>query len=311
MRAQSANERAAARGRAASVAVAGMGVDKRDEGLDKLIPLAAAATGCGMTHPPKPLVASNSSFLRKRTGIGGGGSEGFGFNRREALRGCEGGLCGKGSGVGVGADEGSDFFPAGEGESRRDGVNPEPELLPALCRLLLTAGATRSNGRMTAWVVRRERGESPTPFERDADEARGTTLTASDARCSLSSSFGSSGETVDRVGASTATDAEEVVVGTERGGGGGGGAGSADVGVAGETSAEIVAVRRGRGLKISNSKDGERTRFRFVFDGAGFDFGVGVVVVVAAAGVLVEAREAATFAATSGTTPSSACGGDG
>lgn len=68
------------------VAVARRGVDERDEGLDELFPLAAAAaaaTGCGITHPPKPLVASNSSFCRKRTGIGGGGSEGGGLRRRE------------------------------------------------------------------------------------------------------------------------------------------------------------------------------------------------------------------------------------
>ena len=129
---------------------------------------------------------------------------------------------------------------------------------------------------------------------------------AGDVRCSRSSSFGSSGEMVDRAGARTATEEE---VGTERGGGGGGGA---DVGVAGGIVADNVALRRagGGGLKISSSKDGERTRFRFVFEGAGCAFGVDVVVVVVVAGVFVEAREAgAATAATSEAT--SGCGGDG
>lgn len=154
--------------------------------------------------------------------------------------------------------------------------------------------------------MRRECGESPTPLERD--EAGGTSLTAAgDVRCSRSSSFGSSGEMVDRAGARTVTDEE---VGTERGGGGGGG-GGADVGVASGIVADNVALRRagGGGLKISSSKDGERTRFRFVFEGAGCAFGVDVVVVVVAPGFFVEAREAGA-ATTSKSTSVSGCGGD-
>lgn len=51
-------------------------------------PSPPAVAGCGNTHPPNPLVALNSSFLQKRTGIGGGGCAGIGFRRRrEELRG--------------------------------------------------------------------------------------------------------------------------------------------------------------------------------------------------------------------------------
>lgn len=155
---------------------------------------------------------------------------------------------------------------------------------------------------MTAWVARRERGESPNPLERDADEAGGTSfLLAGDPRCSCLLSFGSSGEMVDRAGARTATDAEDVVDTERGGGGGGGGAGFADVGIAGGIGAALLCD--GGGLKISSSKEGERTRFRFVFDGVGSHRGVVVVVVVVEAGAVA--------AATSGTTSFSGRGGDG
>lgn len=139
--------------------------------------------------------------------------------------------------------------------------------------LLLRTGATSSKGSLrTAEFAPPWRGPPPSRLSRgdddDDDRTGGPSLPAGDARCSIFLSFGSSGETVDRVGARTATD--------DRGGGGdGGGAAVADVAVADGIGAESVALRRGGGLKISSSNDSERTtRFRFVFGGAGLDLGV-------------------------------------
>ena len=214
-------------------------------------------------------------------------------------------MCGKGSGVrvgvGVGADDGSGFFPACAGEGRSGEDAPEPEVDAVPLRLLLKVGITSSKGSSRTGEVAPLR-ESPSRLLRGDNETGAASLTAGDARCSILLSFGSSGEMVDRVGARTATDVEEEV-GTERDGGGG-----ADFGVAGGIVAERVALLRdGGGLKTSNSKDGERTRFRFVFDdGAGFGFvAVSVAVVVAE-----ETTASAATAATSGTTSFSGRSGD-